>query len=70
MPAVDCVPAPSIAAVAGVPLVPDILTVAIAGLPAFVGVHGVVSVSGIAFIPDVACIPAIACIPPIDSKLL
>jgi hypothetical protein len=59
MPPVDCVPAPSIAAVAGVPLVPGILTVAIAGLPAFVSVPGVASVSAVAFIPAVACIPAI-----------
>jgi hypothetical protein len=70
MPDVDCVPFPRIAAVAGVPLVPDILTVAIAVLPAFVGVHNVVSVTGVAFIPAVAGNPAFACIPAIDYKLV
>jgi hypothetical protein len=48
---------PPLSASAGVPLVPDVLTVA--GFPAFVSVPGFVVFSAVAFIPAVAGVSAV-----------
>jgi hypothetical protein len=54
-----------ISAAAGIPLVPDVLTVA--GLPAFDGVPGVDVVSAVAFLPAVAGVSAFAVVPAVDG---
>jgi hypothetical protein len=55
----------NLSASAGVPLIPDVLTVA--GFPAFVGIPGVVVFSDVAFIPAVAGVSAVAVGPAVDG---
>ncbi len=60
MPDVAC-----ISAAVGLPLVPDVLTVAV--VPAFVGIPGVVGFPAVGFIPAVAVDSAIAVVPDVDA---